>query len=136
MAVSAVSRTSRAGCSAGKSSICFLISGDALNRIQSEPLALTAIDDCVRGLALIVPSLTPRQFAQLQFHWGKPPPAPDPNTCTNIKSSKLLLNRIALDMNAIGFKRCPEPVRAPGIHQKPLLTVADVHGYFKTKTHV
>ena len=49
-----------------------------MNRIQSSSLPLTAIDDWVRGLAVTLPSRTPRQLSQLQFHWGKPPPAAEP----------------------------------------------------------
>src|SRR5690606_24507401 len=37
-----------------------------------------AMDDCVRGCARKVPARTPRQLRQLQFHWGKPPPAAEP----------------------------------------------------------
>src|ERR1700691_4004591 len=36
------------------------------------------MEDCVRVCARKVPALKPRQFGQLQFHWGKPPPAADP----------------------------------------------------------
>jgi hypothetical protein len=39
---------------------------------------------CVRGrtrtLCPFDPNLAATQFAQLQFHWGKPPPAADPKT--------------------------------------------------------
>lgn len=55
------------------------MSGDALSRVQSMSFALIAIDDWVRGFARMLPSLTPRQFAQLQFHCGKPPPALEPS---------------------------------------------------------
>lgn len=40
----------------------------------------------MRGCALIVPSRTPRQLGQLQFHCGKPPPAAEPRTRTFIPS--------------------------------------------------
>jgi hypothetical protein len=39
------------------------------------PLALTAMEDWVRALALSVPLRRPLQLWQLQFHCGKPPPA-------------------------------------------------------------
>ncbi|GGY97363.1 hypothetical protein GCM10007388_33810 [Pseudoduganella plicata] len=56
------------------------MSGEALISSQSVSLDETAIDDCVRGVAATVPLRTPRQLRQLQFHWGKPPPAADPRT--------------------------------------------------------
>jgi hypothetical protein len=37
----------------------------------------------VRGRQGREPSRTARQFGQLQFHWGKPPPAADPSTRTH-----------------------------------------------------
>jgi hypothetical protein len=40
------------------------------------------MDDWVRGRALTVPLRTPAHKRQLQFHWGKPPPAEDPRTWT------------------------------------------------------
>ena len=42
-----VSRIFLAGWSGGKDSICARISGDALNKIQSSPFALTVMEDCV-----------------------------------------------------------------------------------------
>jgi len=51
-----------------------------LNRIQSVLLPETAIEDWVRACARIVPSRSPAQLKQLQFHWGKPPPAAEPRT--------------------------------------------------------
>ena len=39
-----------------------------------------AIEDWVRGRARSVPAHRPEQVRQLQFHWGKPPPAADPST--------------------------------------------------------
>jgi hypothetical protein len=38
------------------------------------------MDDWVRARVCKVPARTPLQFGQLQFHWGKPPPAADPST--------------------------------------------------------
>src|SRR5690554_3580743 len=78
MAEIPVSRSARAGCMAGKSASCARMSGDALNRIQCSPSSLRAMDDWVRARALRVPLRKPEQFRQLQFHWGKPPPAPEP----------------------------------------------------------
>ncbi|MCY1305526.1 hypothetical protein D9M70_553340 [compost metagenome] len=73
-----VSRGRRAGCSGGKASSWARMSGEALHSTQSMPLALMAMDDCVRGWARTLPLRTPRQLRQLQFHWGKPPPAAEP----------------------------------------------------------
>ena len=56
------------------------MSGEALKRTQSGPPLETAIEDCVRRRAFMVPLRTPSQLGQLQFHWGKPPPAADPKT--------------------------------------------------------
>ena len=41
---------------------------------------VTAIEDWVLARARAVPSRTPAQLRQLQFHWGNPPPAADPST--------------------------------------------------------
>jgi hypothetical protein len=79
-----VSRIARAGCNAGVARIWLKISGDALNRIQFTLSAETAIDDWVRGTARIVPFRAPLQLKQLQFHWGKPPPAAAPNILIRI----------------------------------------------------
>jgi hypothetical protein len=38
------------------------------------------MEDCVRARVRSVPDRQPAQFRQLQFHWGKPPPAADPRT--------------------------------------------------------
>jgi len=38
----------------------------------------------VRGKKPGAPARTARQFAQLQFHCGKPPPAPDPKILIRI----------------------------------------------------
>ena len=42
--------------------------------------ALTAMEDWVRARKCGAPLRTPEQLRQLQFHWGKPPPAADPRT--------------------------------------------------------
>jgi hypothetical protein len=47
-------------------------------------LALTASEDCVRALKPGSPARTARQLAQLQFHCGKPPPAPEPKILIRI----------------------------------------------------
>ena len=63
----------------GEPAIAPRMSGEALTSTQragSRPL--TAMEDCVRGRARRVPARKPAQFGQLQFHWGKPPPAADP----------------------------------------------------------
>jgi hypothetical protein len=74
------SRFCRAGCKSGLARIWDKMSGEALINAQSVPFSVTAIDDCVRAVALIVPLRQPAQFSQLQFHWGKPPPAAEPKT--------------------------------------------------------
>jgi hypothetical protein len=57
------------------------MSGDAFTNTQDcKLLPLTAIEDCVRARVRRVPARKPAQFGQLQFHWGKPPPAADPST--------------------------------------------------------
>jgi hypothetical protein len=57
------------------------MSGDAFTNTQEcKLLPQTAIEDCVRARACRVPARNPAQFGQLQFHWGKPPPAADPST--------------------------------------------------------
>jgi len=53
------------------------------------PLALTVIEDCVRARAVISPRRKPAQFTQLQFHCGKPPPAPEPSIWTCIAKNLL-----------------------------------------------
>src|SRR5271165_3134142 len=75
----AVSRTDRPGCKSGFEFSCVKMSGEALTSAQELPPA-TAMEDWVRARARIVPSRSPEQLGQLQFHWGKPPPAADPRT--------------------------------------------------------
>jgi hypothetical protein len=43
----------------------------------------------MRGLNPGVPARTARQLPQLQFHCGKPPPAPDPKTLIRIGFSDM-----------------------------------------------
>src|SRR6516164_1838000 len=81
MPASALSRAARALCRAGLACSCARTSGEAFTSAQrglSEPH--TAIEDWVRACVRNVPSRTPEQLRQLQFHWGKPPPAADPRT--------------------------------------------------------
>ena len=47
---------------------------------RPRPLPATQMEDWVRGVARTVPARTPAQLRQLQFHWGKPPPAEAPRT--------------------------------------------------------
>ena len=79
MATMAVSRIVRPGCKSGFACNCAPMSGEAFTNAQDSP-PLTAIDDCVRARARNVPARRPLQLGQLQFHWGNPPPAADPNT--------------------------------------------------------
>src|SRR5688572_19971000 len=66
----------------GKLSSWARISGEAFSSAQVCPSAETATHSCERGCARSVPSRTPLQLVQPQFHWGKPPPAADPRTRT------------------------------------------------------
>src|SRR5580704_15428175 len=66
------------GCERGTRSSCTRKSGEAFNRNQARPSALTATDDWVRGVTRVEPARASRQFEQLQFHWGSPPPAAVP----------------------------------------------------------
>ena len=56
------------------------MSGDALNSNQSCPFEETAIEDWVLAVYPGLPARTLEQLLQLQFHWGKPPPAAEPKT--------------------------------------------------------
>src|SRR6516165_1487272 len=70
-------------CSIGFARSCTRISGETLTSVQRVgSLPQTAMEDWVRGTARSVPLRTPEQLRQLQFHWGKPPPAADPSTRT------------------------------------------------------
>jgi hypothetical protein len=55
MARMAVSRSARAGCSAGNSRSCCSTSGEALNSTQSCSLALTVMEDWVRAVTRMLP---------------------------------------------------------------------------------
>src|SRR5215831_14414917 len=77
----ALSRVVRSPCRAGLACSCARMSGEALTSAQlvlSGPH--TAIEDWVRATVRSVPARSPEQLRQLQFHWGKPPPAADPRT--------------------------------------------------------
>src|ERR1700686_1861170 len=82
MPTNAVSRIARAGWASGNERSWARMSGDASTRIQLAPSALTAMEDCVLGRALMLPRRKPSQLLQLQFHCGNPPPAADPRTRT------------------------------------------------------
>src|SRR5689334_1688101 len=113
---SAVSRTARAGCSAGNARSWASTSGDALQSTQSAPSPESAIDDWVRGLARRVPLRTPSQLRQLQFHCGKPPPAAAPRTWIRMKKRR--------------------PLAGPPLHRRPRLTAGDVHRHLEAETHL
>jgi hypothetical protein len=79
IAARALSRIARPGCRSGFARSCAKTSGDAFTSTH-ESLPPTAMDDWVRARPRSVPARHPLQFGQLQFHWGKPPPAADPST--------------------------------------------------------
>ena len=58
------------------------MSGEALNKTQFWASPLTVMDDWVRAVKRGLPLRQASQLGQLQFHWGKPPPAAEPKTCT------------------------------------------------------
>src|SRR5262245_28697736 len=67
--------------------ICWRRSGEALTRTNgdtpsADPLGpvVTAMLAWVRGLTRRSPAHASLQTPQLQFHWGKPPPAAAPRT--------------------------------------------------------
>jgi hypothetical protein len=62
-------------------------------------LAETASEDCVLASAFGSLARARRQFLQLQFHWGKPPPAADPRTIT------LIAREVVTDGRAAGHLR-------------------------------
>lgn len=82
-----------------------------MNRSQATPSMETAMEDWVRACAASAPERTPEQFLQLQFHWGKPPPAADPRT----RIFKPLYPRDA-DRGKVGY---PGPGQ-PRHHQRTL----------------
>jgi hypothetical protein len=75
------------GCKSGALSICRGKSGEALIRNQRSPSPEIAVLDCVCGA--IFPVRAPTQFAQLQFHCGRPPPAALPRIRMRIDLSSL-----------------------------------------------
>src|SRR5204863_2934855 len=78
------------GCNCGVISICRGKSGDALIKNQLRKLSgspLTAMLDRVCGA--ILPERAATQFAQAQFHCGRPPPAALPRIRMRINSRKL-----------------------------------------------
>ena len=62
------------------SNICWRMSGEAFNSTQSFSFALTAMDDWLLGATNSWPPRASFELGALQFHCGKPPPAPDPRT--------------------------------------------------------
>src|SRR5213083_2515229 len=56
------------------------MSGDALSSTHDSPSADTAMELWVRAWACSSPWRWPAHSRQLQFHCGKPPPAPEPST--------------------------------------------------------
>jgi hypothetical protein len=68
------------------------------------------MEDCVRGWQESEPSRAPRQFGQLQFHWGKPPPAADPSTRTHMQVPGCL-NKELRDCRTGAWRRLSVPVR-------------------------
>lgn len=88
-----------------------------MSRNQRSPSALTATQDCVRAFAFSSPARRPRQFEQLQFHCGKPPPAAVPSRRTNIFLVSLIPERAASPFHFNpwrSFLTC----RSPGQHSK------------------
>lgn len=103
------------------------MSGDALNSSQLMLSLETAMEDCVRAFAFMVPLRRPSQFGQLQFHWGNPPPAPEPST---------LIRMIYPCYVAKRSEKNESPCTGPSLSTLPLLAIGDVHGDFKTETHI
>ena len=76
-----VAQRARPAAASGFACSCARMSGEALTSTQARrSLPQTAIEDWVRGRARTRALRTPAQLGQLQFHWGKPPPAADPST--------------------------------------------------------
>ena len=93
-----------------------------MNRTQSGLPLVTAIDDCVRARALRVPLRTPSQLRQLQFHWGKPPPAADPRT--------RILTKVFQGRKEQGKNR------QTGLPPYGVLAGCAIHRGFKTKSNL
>ena len=86
------------GCKCGMLSICRDKSGDAFIRKQPRKLSgspLIAIQDCVCEAILPVRAAT--QFAQAQFHWGRPPPAVLPRMWMRINRSSAAITSLRSD---------------------------------------
>ena len=69
------------------------MSGEALNKTQFLASPLTVIDDWVRAVNRGLPWRQASQLGQLQFHWGNPPPAAEPKTCTFTLKTSLVSPR-------------------------------------------
>ena len=88
----------RPGRNCGTLSICRAKSGDALIKKQprnSSASPLIAMLDCVCGAILPVRAAT--QFAQAQFHWGRPPPAALPRIWMRINRSPAAIISVRSD---------------------------------------
>src|SRR5690606_13717060 len=137
MARTAVSRMARAGCSSGKSMNWVRISGDALNSSQLTLSPLTAMDDWVLLVALMVPLRRPSQLGQLQFHWGNPPPAAEPSTRIRIARASRFVSSEWMDdqlMGSVG-KSPREGAFSYGQSIIRGLSSGNVHGHFEAETH-
>ena len=77
--------TEEPGCKAGRARICAGKSGEAFTRNHAPESSPTATEDWVWGG--IRPRRASRQLAQLQFHWGNPPPAAAPSSRIRITPS-------------------------------------------------
>jgi hypothetical protein len=121
---------SRRGCRRGILSICRFKSGDALMRNHrwkpSESL-LMAMLDCVCGV--IFPVRAAAQFAQAQFHCGRPPPAALPRIWMRINpefsesDNYVRSNRAcvtgALEKDRNGFQHRFDPLLFGSSHKSP-----------------
>src|SRR4030095_6189621 len=129
---------SRRGCRRGILSICRFKSGDALMRNQrwkpSESL-LMAMLDCVCGV--IFPVRAAAQFAQAQFHCGRPPPAalpriwmrinPEFSESDNYVRSNCACVTGALEKDRNGFQHRFDPPFLCSSHKS--------HAYFLRSLH-
>ena len=115
------------GCSCGMVSICRAKSGDALIRKQHREAfesLLTPMLDCVCGT--IFPLRAATQFAQAQFHWGRPPPAALPRMWIRINRSSAAITSLgshrarvtrALKKDRHGFQHRFDPALFGSSHE-------------------
>src|SRR5712692_873597 len=64
---------------------------DTRNQMLASGCGENAICVCVRAVPRSLPSRSRRQFAQAQFHWGKPPPAAEPRILTRMKTQQAMI---------------------------------------------